>query len=230
MTHSIRAGDPELHSTPAASDTALVERVRRGEPESFSMLMHRHNRRLFRVARSIVGSDNDAQDVVQHAYVCAYVHLGQFAGESAFSTWLTRIVINEALARQKSARRARDLAAGGPELDWRSGGNASATPEDDVARRELASLLEAAIDELPESYRITLVLREIEGLSTAEVADCLEISEEAVRVRLHRARALLRDDLCDRVGPAAPDVFSFGGERCRRLSERVLETIVSLWH
>src|SRR5688572_22893024 len=169
----------ELYALQAASDATLLERLRQGEHECFSAIMRRHNRRLFRVARSIVGNDNDAQDVVQHAYVCAYAHLEQFAGASAFSTWLTRIAINEALARRKNEGRARDLPASRSAPDWRSGTTAIANPEDDASRRELGNILEAAIDDLPESCRVTLVLREIEGLSTAEVAACLEISEEA---------------------------------------------------
>jgi RNA polymerase sigma-70 factor, ECF subfamily len=225
MTQQMRASEPETCSALASSDSALLERLRRGEADCFSELMHRYNRRLFRVARSIVGNDNDAQDVVQHAYVCAYAHLDQFAGASAFSTWLTRIVINEALARRKSADRARALDASVSAPDWRSGTAAIGNPEDDAARRELAGLLEAAIDELPERYRVALVLREIEGLSTAETAACLSISEEAVRVRLHRARALLRADLRGRVGSSAPDVWGFGGERCRHLVTRVIGLI-----
>jgi RNA polymerase sigma-70 factor (ECF subfamily) len=189
--------------------------------------MLRNNRRLFRVARSIVGNDNEALDLVQHAYVTAYAHLDQFAGAAAFSTWLTRIVINEGLARRKRADRARKLDVCPSAPDWRSGTATITNPEDDASRRELAGLLEAAIDELPETYRVTLVLREIEGLSTAEAAACLAISEEAVRVRLHRARALLRADLRGRFGPSAPEVWSFGGDRCRRLVSRVIELIAT---
>jgi RNA polymerase sigma-70 factor, ECF subfamily len=227
MTHPIRADEPELPDAPAASDSALLDRARGGEADGFSALMRRYNRRMYRIARSIVGNDNDAQDVVQHAYVCAYARLDQFAGASAFSTWLTRIVINEGLARRKSAERARRIDVRPSAPDWRSGTTAIANPEDDASRRELASLLEAAIDELPESYRVTLVLREIEGLSTAEAAACLAISEEAVRVRLHRARALLRADLRGRVGASAPEVWGFGGDRCRLLAQRVIGMVTA---
>jgi RNA polymerase sigma-70 factor (ECF subfamily) len=222
MTQPIRADEPVPEPAPSESDAALLDRARGGEADGFSALMRRYNRRMYRVARSIVGNDNDAQDVVQHAYACAYACLDQFAGASAFSTWLTRIVINEGLARRKSAERARkqDVRPSAP--DWRSGTTAIANPEDDASRRELASLLEAAIDELPESYRVTLVLREIEGLTTAEAAACLAISQEAVRVRLHRARALLRADLRGRVGASAADVWGFGGDRCRLLAQRVI--------
>jgi RNA polymerase sigma-70 factor (ECF subfamily) len=224
MRNYWRVYEPRSPS-PTLSDAMLVERVRRGDRESFAVIMGRYNQRLFRVARSIVGNVSEAEDVVQHAYVCAYTHLRQFAGAAAFSTWLTRIVINEALARNKHHGRALSLASDGHAPAFCSGTAGFVTPEDDVSRRELAQLLESAIDELPEICRVALILREVEGLSTAEAAECLSISEEAVRTRLHRARALLRDELVQRFGAAAPEVWSFAGERCRRITARVLAAI-----
>ena len=204
------------------TDPELLERVRAGESQAFVTIVRRYDQRLFRVARAIVGSDLDAQDVVQQAYVFSYANLSQFAGASAFSTWLTRIVINEALARQRREGQARDLATDECAPDWRAGSSRFPSPEDDASRRELTSLLEAAIDGLPETCRIVLVLREVEGLSTTETAQCLSISEGAVRSRMHRARSLLREDLRHRVGAAAADVFRFEGERCDRMVRNVL--------
>jgi RNA polymerase sigma-70 factor, ECF subfamily len=220
MTDDSRASGSSI-----PTDSALVERVRRGERECFAVIMRRYNQRLFRVARGIVGHDSEAEDVVQHAYVCAYAHLQQFAGNAAFSTWLTRIVINEALARIKNSGRVRSLDGDEHAPDWPSNAGAFANPEDDLSRRELASLLEAAIDELPEICRVALILREIEGLSTAETAACLSITEEAVRARVHRARTLLRHELARRFGDVASEVWSFAGERCRRITTRVLAAL-----
>jgi RNA polymerase sigma-70 factor (ECF subfamily) len=217
--------DDRSNGSSTPSDSALVDRVRRGERECFALIMRRYNQRLFRVARGIVGRDSEAEDVVQHAYVCAYAHLQQFAGAAAFSTWLTRIVINEALARIKNSGRVRSLDGDEHAPNWHSGATAFANPEDDLSRRELANLLEAAIDELPEICRVALILREVEGLSTAETAACLSITEEAVRARVHRARTLLRQELARRFGDVAPEVWSFAGERCRRITARVLAVL-----
>jgi RNA polymerase sigma-70 factor (ECF subfamily) len=160
--------------------------------------------------------------------VSDYAHLDLFTGAAAFSTWLTRIAINEALARVKHHSRTENIAEDVLTPDWRSGTSILPTPEDDLSRRQLARLLEAAIDELPEVCRVTLMLREVEGLSTAEAAACLSISEEAVRVRLHRARTLLRHELVEKVGTVAPDVWGFAGERCRRISVEVLAVLEAL--
>jgi len=205
----------------AVSDEAIVGRVRAGRVEEFAVIMRRYNQRLFRVARAITRDSSEAEDVVQHAYLSAYAHLHQFAGHSAFSTWLTRIVINEALARYRAQHRERDLESGALAPEWCTGASMR-SPEDHASGAELVGLLESAIDSLPETYRAIIVLRELEGCSTQEAAQCLSISEEAARVRLHRARTLLRESLWQSIGAAADDVFSFGGERCNRIVERVL--------
>jgi RNA polymerase sigma-70 factor, ECF subfamily len=208
----------------SVSDEALVGRVRAGRIEEFAVIMRRYNQRLFRVARAITRDSSEAEDVVQHAYLSAYANLHQFAGHSAFSTWLTRIVINEALARHRARHRVRDLESGALAPDWCTGASMR-SPEEHASGAELVGLLESAIDALPESYRAIIVLRELEGCSTQEAAQCLSISEEAARVRLHRARTLLRESLWQSVGAAADEVFSFGGERCNRIVERVLARI-----
>ena len=207
---------------PAPSpDAALLARVRSGDAAAFEVLMRRYNQRLYRVARSVVKDSAEAEDVVQQAYLLAYVNADQFAGRSSLSTWLTRIALNEALGRVR--RRGRDVSDVNAVHDWRSGSNMAPDPEDQVSRRELARLLESAVDRLPENYRVVFALRELEGLDGNEVADTLGITAESVRVRLHRARAMLRDELYTTVGSCADEVFSFGGAHCDRIVARVLE-------
>jgi RNA polymerase sigma-70 factor (ECF subfamily) len=206
-----------------SSEEVRVEQNQLGDPDGFAQLMRRYNQRLFRVARAITRDDVEAEDVVQQSYLAAFAHRDQFSGTAAFSTWLTRIVINEALARHREQRRMRYVAVEATAPDWRSGTREQPTPEDHVGRKELAALLETAIDALPDDYRAIVVLRELEGLSTREAADCLSITEEAARVRLHRARSLLRAELWQHMTSAPCEVFSFGGERCGRIVARVLE-------
>jgi RNA polymerase sigma-70 factor, ECF subfamily len=195
-------------------DEAVVARVLAGEKVWFEVLLRRHNQRLFRVARAIVKSDSEAEDVVQQAWLNAYAHLQQFESAARFSTWLTRIAINEALGRvQRSARRAE------VELEEPM---TSRTPEVEVAGREECRLLEAAVDELPEPYRLVFMLREVQELSVAETAESLGISEENVKVRLHRARGALREAMLARMESAARQSFPFLGARCDRIVAAVM--------
>jgi RNA polymerase sigma-70 factor (ECF subfamily) len=200
----------------ALSDTEVVRRVLEGERPLFEILMRRYNQRLFRVARSILRDPTEAEDVMQHTYVEAYRHLAQFAGRARFSTWLTKIAVYESLAR---ARRRTRLQAPPPAFE--EGDDAMSAmpspapdPEEQAATTEARTLLETAIRALPEAYRSVFVLREVEALSTAETAACLEVTEETVKTRLHRARALLREDLLARVGSAARIAFTFHLSRC----------------
>jgi RNA polymerase sigma-70 factor (ECF subfamily) len=220
----------ETHPTPThpagqeLSDEDVVRRVQAGEGALFELLMRRYNQRIYRVARSIVRNDAEAEDVMQQAYVNAYLHLGQFEGRAKFSTWLTRIAVYEALAR----RRRRDTL---PEMDSMSehdggGGTLPSSgldPEQQTLTGELRSALEASLDSIPEIYRTAFVLREVEGLSTAEAAECLESSEDVVKTRLHRAKVLLREELLARAGTGARSAFSFQAVRC----DRVVATVLS---
>lgn len=218
----------ETPTTPPSGhieDEALVARVLAGERECFGLLVRRYNQRLFRVVRAIVSSDAEAEDSVQQAYVACYANLRQFEGAAKFSTWLTRIAINEGLQRVRARKRASELLAQGTVSDWRAGTGSTHTPEEQASTRQLGKLLEAAIDALPEPCRVAVVLREVEGLSTAETAHCLGLSEEAVRVRIHRARELLREALYEKVGAGSAEVFPFAGSRCENMVERVLEHI-----
>jgi len=204
-----------------------VDRVRAGETGLYELLMRRYNQRLFRAIRSIVIDDLEAEDVLQETWVRVYEHLDQFAGRAAFPTWVTRIAFHEALARLRRSKlwTALEDSEGElmPEANRRQ--PLSETPEAQAMRGQLGQILQSAVDALPETYRMVFVLREVEQLSTIETAECLGLSEEAVKTRLHRSRAVLRRELQDRMGPAIAETYAFLGTRCDRMAARVLERI-----
>jgi RNA polymerase sigma-70 factor (ECF subfamily) len=197
-------------------DPRLVRRVLEGERQAFEPLMRRHNRRLFRAARAILRDDDEAEDVLQQAYLLAYHNLASFRGEASVGTWLTRIAVHEALARRRRRSNHAELTLVEP-METRM-----PSPEDDASRQQLAKLLERHIDALPEGYRTVFVLRDVEELDTAETARCLGLSEEAVRVRLHRARHLLQGSLLETLGESARETFGFAGARCDRIVAHVM--------
>jgi RNA polymerase sigma-70 factor (ECF subfamily) len=219
------------NSTEPLSDQEVVRRVLDGETALFELIMRRYNQRLYRVARAILRDDAEAEDVMQEAYVRAYEHLGQFAGRSQFATWLTRIAIHEALARSQRRKRIDQLGANPwsePGRDREVDVAASAlNPEEQLSVSELGRALEDAILSIPEQYRLVLMLRDVEQLSTTETAATLELSEENVKVRLHRARAMVRKNLFVQAGSEAPRAFGFMGERCDRVVARVMGKISS---
>ncbi len=207
------------------SDEDVVERVRAGETAQYEILMRRYNQRLYRVAFSILRNDAEAEDVMQEAYVRAYQHLHQFAGASKFSTWLTKIAVHEALARL----RRRSV---GTEASLDTNLNIMDTvrtdtpdPERQAYDHELKLVLESAIAALPDIYRSVFVLRAVEGLSAAETATCLDIGEEAVKTRLHRARHMLRKELRQRASVVTAEVFPFHLSRCDRIVQGVFQKI-----
>jgi RNA polymerase sigma-70 factor, ECF subfamily len=216
-------------SNPRESDTSLVQRIARGDQAAFESLMRRHNTRLFRVARAILRDDTEAEDTLQDAYLDAYRHIGEFRGDAQPATWLTRIVVNQALMRLRRSRR------GGSVVPFENRKTAEARfTEDDVAdertespssatlRAEVRRMLERRIDELPVAFRTVFVMRDVEDMSVAETAECLSIPQATVRSRLFRARALLRAALAQDMDTAAADVFAFAGERCDRIVAGVL--------
>ena len=211
----------------ALSDEQVVARVLSGEAELFEILMRRYNQRLYRVARAILFDDAEAEDVMQDAYVRAWSHLEQFAGRSSFATWLTRIAVHEALARARRGRRLVQIEDLPPrtERTMRSLSPAEAGPEQRAIQSDLRNALEVAMGALPESFRSILMLREVEGLSTAETAACLDISESLVKTRLHRARAALRREVEDRSRAALNETFSFHLSRCDRVVAAVFARI-----
>jgi RNA polymerase sigma-70 factor (ECF subfamily) len=215
-------------------DGELVALARRGEAGAFGEIMRRNNRRLFRAARSVLRDDAEAEDAVQEAYVRAFQGLAGFRGEAGLSTWLTRIVLNEALGRLR--RRRATVGPEAVEVAQQGGGGGArilmfptaqmgGDPEGAAARREVRRLLEEAIDELPEAFRIVLVMRDVDGTSVEETAEVLGLRSETVRTRLHRARGRLRVALEARLGDALRDAFPFDGARCARLADRVLERL-----
>lgn len=209
----------------ALPDEDVVRRIREGETALFEILMRRYNQRLFRVARAIVRDDAEAEDVLQQAYVNAYAHLDQFAGTARFSTWLTRIATYEALGRLRRRGRQKETSMGDGEDAMDGFPTPQPNPERQAFAGELRRALETSLDALPEAYRTVFVLRDVEGLSTSEAADCLEVSEDVVKTRLHRARVMLREDLFERAGLSARSVFAFDGERCDRIVAAVLARI-----
>lgn len=212
------------------SDEDVVQRVRAGDTALFEILMRRYNRRLYRVARSILEDDGEAIDVVQDTYVRAYTHLHQFQGQAKFSTWLTKIAVHEASARVRQRNRYVELdpiaELGKNRLNTVK--STTRDPEQQMLAREAIALLEAAVDALPSIYRSVFILRDIERLSTAETAECLGLSEEAIKVRLHHARALLRKELTARTGRDVSEAFPFAGSRCDGVVFNVLNRIRSL--
>ncbi|HWP42763.1 MAG TPA: RNA polymerase sigma factor [Blastocatellia bacterium] len=210
----------------ALTDEEVVERVKAGETALFEVLMRRYNQRLYRVTRSILGNDTEAEDVTQDAYVRSYIHLDQFDGRARFSTWLTKIAVHEALARLRNRQRLVEIDASSESMeDQMKLESREPSPEQELLTHTMRMVLEAAIDRLPETYRSVFMMREVEGMSTAETAECLDISEEAVKVRLHRARALLRKDIYAQTGAATAAAFQFMGARCDRMVAAVFERI-----
>lgn len=207
----------------ALDDGAVVARVLAGETELFEILMRRYNQRVYRVVRGILSDPNEAEDIAQEAYVRAYDKLAGFRGDAAFSTWLTKIAVHEALARRRKLRRLVAVDDDLPPPD----GRPSPTPENETANRELRGMLRQAVDALPDSLRPVFVLREVEGLSGDDTAEALGISSGNVRVRLHRAKGLLRDHLDRRLGEQARSLYAFDGVRCDRLVASVLSRITS---
>jgi len=209
------------------TDEEVVTRVLAGDSAIFEVVIRRHNQRLYRVARAILRNDGEAEDVMQDTYVRAYEHLGQFAGRAKFSTWLTRIAVHEALARHRRGQRYQEL----PPLTERDGdpmdnfASLTPNPEQQASNSELRRILEEAVERLPESYRIAFMLRDVEEMSTAEAAEVLEITEENLKIRLHRARALLRKSLYARAGIERKEAFAFNAVRCDRVVENVFERI-----
>lgn len=208
-------------------DEDVVARVLDGDTAMFEVIMRRYNQRLYRVARAIVRDDAEAEDVMQDAYVRAYRYLGQFEGKAKFATWLTRIAVHEALARKRRQSRFEEPEAAseqkGDPMDQFA--SSAMTPEQQASNSELRALLESTIEELPESYRTVFMLRDVEQMSISEAAEALQISEENVKVRLHRARAMIRKNLYARAGVEGSSTFQFHAVRCDRVVKNVFERI-----
>ncbi|MHB0971592.1 MAG: RNA polymerase sigma factor [Thermoanaerobaculia bacterium] len=209
------------------ADEAIVTRVAAGEIALFELLMRRHNQRVYRTIRSVIRNEAEVEDAMQQTYVNAYRNLAQFAGDAKFSTWLLKIALHEAFARRR--RKSFVIAesdCGEPcEEAISNVESASRTPEADAANAELKAILERHIADLHENYRVVFVMRDVEGLSTEETAQALDVSTDVVKTRLHRARAMLRDALVAKAGLTADQLFEFRDTRCSRVVNAVMAEI-----
>jgi RNA polymerase sigma-70 factor, ECF subfamily len=216
--------------TAASSDEySLAQRVSMGDQQALEAMMRCYNQRLYRAARSVLKDDDEAQEAVQEAYWKAYCAMGQFRADASLSTWLTRIVINEALMRLRQTRRRDNVIQLGIDLDVARSQNvnhatvnASEGPDQLAWRSEMRRLIEHHVDRLPEVYRIVFVLRAVEDMSSIEVADVLDIPEITVRTRYFRARSLLRNTLGREIEACGRDAFSFAGKRCDDIVKAVM--------
>jgi RNA polymerase sigma-70 factor (ECF subfamily) len=218
-------------AVPAAlGDAELVRRALDREAGAFRTIMTQHNRRLYRIARSVLRNSADAEDAVQEAYVSAFAHLGSYRGESSLAAWLSRIVMNEALGRLRRQHPAMDIDAlesmrNDAEIIPFPLSTQNDDPERTMAQRQLLQLVEQATDELPEVYRLVFVARVIEGMSVEETAELFGIKPETVKTRLHRARQLVRNQLNKQIGPVLMDAFPFAGRRCERMTDAVMKRL-----
>jgi RNA polymerase sigma-70 factor, ECF subfamily len=212
------------------SDRELLRRAQQGDAAAFAVLIRRHDRYLYRVARSILANDHEAEDVVQETFLRAFNGLGDFRGLATLRTWLTRIALNEAIRLRRQHRSTVDLVslpavrAGNP---MQADGFLAASPDPEraAARSQIRRVLERAIDGLPASFRVVLVLRDVEEMSVAQTAKLLGIREETVKTRLHRARRMLRETLGEQIAWALKDIFPFERPRCDRLVQRLLSQL-----
>jgi RNA polymerase sigma-70 factor, ECF subfamily len=211
------------------SDFEIARRIATGDREQFRLLMRRYNQRLYRTARSILKDDAEAEDAVQEAYILAYQAMGGFRGDAMLSTWLVRIVVNEAIARARRRSRHAELIQldGGMQQDGDTveGSMSDASPEQPehaALRAETRRLLEAKIDLLPDAFRTVFVLRAVEEMTVEEAAVCLDIPPATVRSRYFRAKGLLRESLAREIDVTLEGAFAFAGGRCDRIVAGVL--------
>jgi RNA polymerase sigma-70 factor, ECF subfamily len=198
------------------SDHEVIGRVLGGDRAAFEILVRRHNQRMFRAARAIMRSDTDAEDVLQQAWLAVFRNLAQFRGDATFASWATRIAVNEAIAAARKRPVVTELVDGASD----------AAPDADLARAQVGALLESCLANIPQGNREVMVLRDVLELDTAETAACLGLSEEAVRVRLHRARASIAAALTEQLADHARDIYSFDGARCDRVTAHVMRNVL----
>jgi RNA polymerase sigma-70 factor (ECF subfamily) len=200
------------------TDQEIVERVKAGDTALYEIIMRRYNQRLYRVARAILRDDAEAEDVMQDAYVRAYQNLHQFAGRAPFSAWLTSVAVHEAIRRVHLRNRNQQFDDTGHDGDASMNiAETSPNPEQTASTAELGDLLEQALLGLPEEFRTVVMLRDVEEMSTSETAAALDLTEENVKVRLHRGHEKMRGWLFSRVGTGAKNAFPFMGGRCDRV-------------
>lgn len=209
-------------------ETELIARALRNDEAAIRAIVKQNNQRLFRLARSVLRNDADAEDVLQEAYVRAFKALPDFRQDSSLATWLTRIVLNESLQRLRSKRREPQEAmplrstTEGQIIPFPLAANPPLDPERTMAQRELSQFLEQAIDQLPEDFRVVLVARIVEDMSIEETAELLSLEPATVKTRLFRARRLLKTALAEHIGPKISGVFPFNGPRCEHMADAVV--------
>jgi RNA polymerase sigma factor (sigma-70 family) len=224
---------PAVPPLPADTDVQLALRAAAGDPAAFETIVRRHNRLLFRTARGVV-SDDEAQDVVQETYLRAFTNLRAYRGDAALGTWLARIAINVALTSQRKKGRLVQLERSDdddempaePEAAMPFAPNDNDRPDDQAERKEMRELLQTCIGDLPPMYRTVFILRAVEELSVDETAFCLGVSEDVVKTRFLRARAMLRERIAARVEGGAQEVFAFAGARCDAVLAHVMTELV----
>ncbi|HXA00415.1 MAG TPA: RNA polymerase sigma factor [Cytophagaceae bacterium] len=196
------------------TEADLIERIIKGEKQLYEGIIRKYNQRLYRIARSFIRNEDEIEDVMQETYIKAYLHLKQFEGKSQFSTWITRILINQANQSLNKEKRVRNyIAVSSDELPDTKFSN-EPTPDQNLMNDEMKKYLEHAIDELPETLRSVYIMREVEGLSVNETSETLSLSIENVKTRLHRAKASLKDSLFEK---GEIDLFHFKMDRCDRV-------------
>jgi RNA polymerase sigma-70 factor (ECF subfamily) len=212
------------------SDSELLRRAQQGDATAFATLIRLHDRYLYRVARSVLPNDQEAEDVVQETFLRAFTRLSDFRGLATLRTWLTRIALNEAIRLRRQHRSTVEIVS----LRGARAGNpmqadgylmAGPDPERTAARNQIRRVLERAIDGLPAAFRVVLVLRDVEEMSISQTAKLLGIREETVKTRLHRARRMLGETLGEQIASALKDVFPFERPRCDRLVQRLLNQL-----
>jgi RNA polymerase sigma-70 factor, ECF subfamily len=198
-------------------DRDVIARVLAGDRGAFEILVRRHNQRMFRAARAITRTDVDAEDVLQQAWFGVYKNLAQFRGDASFPTWATRIAVNEAIALTRKRPMVAEVVEAASEV----------APDADLARAQVGALLEHCLANIPQGNREVMVLRDILELDTAETAACLGLTEEAVRVRLHRARAAIAAAVTEQLADHAREIYSFDGARCDRMTAHVMGNVLA---
>lgn len=231
MADAIRSEPVGSQAVAQEDDASLARLIASGDKAAFVRMMRLHNRRLYRLARAILRDDAEAEDALQESYLAAYKAIAGYRGEASLVTWLSRLVLNECLARQRRRARRDNVApmfsmtdGEGTERDMADATSANA-PDAALQRSEIRALLERKLDALPQAFRIVFVLRCVEELSVEETARCLDIPEATVRSRHFRARSMLRESLAKALDLAEGEVFSFGGARCDRIVQAVLARI-----
>jgi RNA polymerase sigma-70 factor (ECF subfamily) len=199
-------------------DRDVIAHVLAGDRGAFEILVRRHNQRLFRAARAITRTDVDAEDVLQQAWLGVYKNLAQFRGDASFPTWATRIAVNEAIALTRKRPMVAEVVDSASQV----------APDTDLARAQVGALLEHCLANIPQGNREVMVLRDILELDTAETAACLGLTEEAVRVRLHRARAAIAAAVTEQLADHAREIYSFDGARCDRMTAHVMRNVLGV--